>query len=992
MRARFVGIRSGRTTIALVATIAAATARVGAQGTGTVTGTVVDGRTLQPMSVVQVDIPTLEIGGLTQANGQFLLLNVPAGTHQLRATRIGFRTATVQIDVTAGQTTRIEINLTAEALALDEVVVTGTAGGTRQRALGNAMARVAAADVAEVAPINTMQDLLQGREAGVGFKRVSGNVGTGSPIRIRGYSSLNVGNNPLIYVDGIRVDNETQAGPNLRDGRQVSKLDDINPEDIERIEVIKGPSAATLYGTEASNGVINIITKRGVEGAPQFDLTIKQGATWLPNARDQVGVAYGKDTAGNIISFNIWDQERDAGRQFFTTGHSQGYALSMRGGTERVRYYLATDWDDQTGIVRYNWNKVFNTRANVSVMPHESLQIDMSTGYVNGTTSFMQQKTSWGVWEQAQWSTPEGADTRLRGFLRARPESIEEVEAIRDNSRFIGSLTLNHTPFDWLTHRAVVGLDQAHEENRTLFPRHPTGAQHDFGGLSLGDVVVERPYTRYITFDYAATGTVNLSDLTLRSSVGAQYYSKQFETVISTGKTFPAPAITSLAGAASTTSTEDFVQNKTLGAYVQQEIGYRDRIFITGAIRGDDNSAFGADFDAAVYPKLSGTWVLSEEDFFDVGWVSSLRLRTAWGKAGQQPDVFAAVRLYEPAVGPASQAAVTPDEVGNPELGPEVSTEIETGFDAGLFDDRLLAQVTYYQQDIRDALVSLPVAPSRGFPGSQSVNLGHLKNWGWEVNLNGRVFDSDAFAVDLGANLSHNRNRVEDVGDLPPTNTLREGFPFPAIFDELAVSAEIDPSTGRLINSSIMCDSGTGINGWEQGGPPAPCNSRMEVFYGPLQMPWEMGYNLTFTFFNNLRLHALVEHRIGGYATSSDVAGKHIHFQTSLAANERTNPLFLARADENFGSGMVYNGGFARLREISANYRLPQSLVERSGASRASVSLGARNLAMLWVSQPDIWGEPIHDPEARRTADTSTGSNSNVPPTASFNLTMRVTF
>jgi len=215
--------------------------------------------------------------------------------------------------------------------------------------------------------------------------------------------------------------------------------------------------------------------------------------------------------------------------------------------------------------------------------------------------------------------------------------SIEEVEAIRDNSRFIGSLTLNHTPFDWLTHRAVVGLDQAHEENRTLFPRHPTGAQHDFGGLSLGDVVVERPYTRYITFDYAATGTVNLSDLTLRSSVGAQYYSKQFETVISTGKTFPAPAITSLAGAASTTSTEDFVQNKTLGAYVQQEIGYRDRIFITGAIRGDDNSAFGADFDAAVYPKLSGT---THNVFgIQVG-VSINFLVKKNGEMGSQPGIY----------------------------------------------------------------------------------------------------------------------------------------------------------------------------------------------------------------------------------------------------------------------------------------------------------------------------------------------------------------
>src|SRR5690606_2663620 len=240
-------------------------------------GRVVDARTLQPIAAAQVFIPQLNVGVLTREDGQFMILNVAAGTHTVTVQRIGYRNVSETAAVQPGETTTLNFQLTQDALALDAVVVTGTPGGTQRRAIGNVVGRVAAADVAEVAPVTSVQDLLGAREPGLSFARTDGNIGTGSAMRIRGVSSISMGSQPLIYIDGIRVDNQTRAGPELRAGRGSSTLDDLNPDDIESVEIIKGPAAATLYGTEASAGVVQIITKRGTTGAPQFDATIRQG-------------------------------------------------------------------------------------------------------------------------------------------------------------------------------------------------------------------------------------------------------------------------------------------------------------------------------------------------------------------------------------------------------------------------------------------------------------------------------------------------------------------------------------------------------------------------------------------------------------------------------------------------------------------------------------------------------------------------------------------
>ena len=380
-------------TLCLAVGLAAMTAGTAtAQQTGTITGRVIDARTLQPVSSAQVFIPQVNLGVLSREDGRFILLNVPAGTHTVNVQRIGFRTATETVTVGTGEAVTVEFEIAEDALALDEIVVTGTPGGTRQRALGNVVGRVDAAEIAEISPVVTVQDMLANREPGLSFARASGNLGTGSQIRIRGLSSLTMQSQPLIYVDGVRVDNQGAAGPSIRDGRQASKLDDFSPEQIESIEVIKGPAAATLYGTEASAGVIQIITKKGASGAPQFDVSIRQGTTWLMNPSGKIGTSYGRDPAtGEVLSFNIWEVEKAADRQFFDYGHLQSYSASMRGGTDAVRYYISADVDDNVGIVDYNWDEGLSTRANVTIIPSQTLTLDVSTGYIDGTTSFMQQ-------------------------------------------------------------------------------------------------------------------------------------------------------------------------------------------------------------------------------------------------------------------------------------------------------------------------------------------------------------------------------------------------------------------------------------------------------------------------------------------------------------------------------------------------------------------------------------------------------------------------
>ena len=255
------------------------------QTTAAVSGVVLANQSLRPLPGAQVSVVGSRLGALSDANGRFRVSGIEGDSVTLDIRLIGFQPSKVVARV---GDIGVRVLLSEVAVSLDQVVVTGTAGVTEQRAMGNLLEKVQTEDVVRTAPVVTPQQLLEGRVAGLVVLPGSGNIGTGSTMHVRGVASLSLTNQPLIYVDGVRVDNTASGGPSLRDGAQVARINDINPEDIESIEVIKGPAAATLYGTEASSGVVQIITKRGHAGVESYDFAVQQGSTWLADLAQKV--------------------------------------------------------------------------------------------------------------------------------------------------------------------------------------------------------------------------------------------------------------------------------------------------------------------------------------------------------------------------------------------------------------------------------------------------------------------------------------------------------------------------------------------------------------------------------------------------------------------------------------------------------------------------------------------------------------------------------
>jgi TonB-linked SusC/RagA family outer membrane protein len=946
-----------------------------------ISGVVRDQATGNPVASAQVYLEGLNIGVLTQSSGAYTLSNVPAGTHTLTVEFLGYRTETVSVTVTAGQDLLQNFFLSQQALQLDELtVVMGTAAATRVREIGNSVA-VLDAQVAEG----------------------SGDAGTASTIKIRGSSTMRLVNDgPLIYIDGVRVSNRMESG-----SRDVSRIDDIDPAMIESMEIIKGPAAATLYGTEAANGVINITTKNGGAGAAQWNFTVRQGAQWFrdpagrtPTNWTCVGATTGGDQSceargGQVQSFNILENgaERDV---LLRNGHTQYYGLDVSGGTDAFQYFVAGSASFDEGVTYNSWANKYNGRLNIRAQPTEELTLSANAGV--GLTRIRLGGDY--PYEAAVRSTvPEGPDDPTRGYYRAPPEAwVEQADDRNQANRMTAGMTVAHTPFEWFTHRMTFGLDLTDQLEDNLSPfLSPQSAQFFSTSAALGGRSQNRESVIYTTFDYAASATRDLtSSFRSTTSGGFQVYTKRIEDVTASGDRFPAFGLSAVSAASLLTGSDNLIENNTVGVYIQQQIGYQDRLFLTGAIRADDNSSFGSDFDLVYYPKVSASWVVSEEGFWGVGFVNSLRLRAAYGESGQQPDGFAAVRSFTTRASPTGTATVTPNSPGNSALGPEVGREIEAGFDASLFAGRLSIDFTYYDQTTSDAIVSRNVAPSGGFTQEQDVNIGEINNRGIELGLNARVWESQAFDWDISTNVSTNRNRINELGldgflQLGWTTRHAEGYPVGSLFAPKVIFAEFESATSEQINvDTMLCDDGAG-NGVE-------CTPDAWIYQGHPDPNVELSVGTSFTIGDRLTIDALAQGKFG--QTKYDLLGwwRYAALQTArLNALPREHPDITEVAEAQEGASgefalWVNEASFFRFRELSATYQLPDSWLQRVGSSRGSISLSARNLGMIWTN----WQEwPIHDPEVVDPSNTFTGNrepqeDSAIPPLTSLTLTLRL--
>jgi TonB-linked SusC/RagA family outer membrane protein len=992
-----------------------------AQGTATIRGQVNDSAGQRPLFGAEVFVvpegdETATRGARVGGTGQYVITGIPAGAMTVRVRFVGYSPKERRVTLRQGETNIVNFELTPRSTQLDQVVITGTGGVTQRRSVGNVIETINATDVLQIAPARSVEQLVGSRTPGLIVLPGTGQVGTGAQLRVRGASSLSLSNDPLIYIDGVRMDANVQRGQAQRGGAGASRLNDINPEDIESVEVIKGPAASTLYGTEASNGVIQIITKRGRTGATHFDFTTRQGTNWLANPEGRAGTLYGKVPGTppgviQVVSFNLYRHEIDSGRgPIFTNGRNQGYVASLNGGTDANRYYMSASYDDDVGVVSWNWDKKFSGRANVDAAVGNKLRLQGSLGHIRDRIRLAQPGIDVDPFSNLVWGTPLSMNLGTRGFTMSPPEEWPTVESHYDNDRTTISLTAMYEPKEWFTHRLVTGLDVSSENNWLLYPRQPLGAA-DFLGptVGLGSKNVQRVSRNFLTLDYAGTLKYGVSEaLRFTTSVGLQHYRSESNAITATASTFPVGVITTVTGGATRNGLEDYLANASVGMFVQQQAAWNNRVFLIAALRGDDNSSFGRQFSAAYYPKLSASWVVSEEPWFKVPLIQDFRLRGALGAAGTQPGTFDAERLYDPITGAADQPGLVPFSFGNPELKPERSRELELGFETTVLKGRADLSYTHYSRKITDAIVNSPNPPSLGFPGVQVLNIGRVSGWGDELAANVRLLEGPRVSWEVGTQLASNGNRIDDMGDrtfltIPNSGGQAQNRVGYGIADFFLAKVRTGTTRSDSIAIYSICDGGTGASGLEQGGPDVSCDKAPRVYWGHSQPTWQAGFNTTVTLFQKLRLYGRVDGNGGHLQSNTEIRALHNQGST-LPVIMRDDPLLTTyRAIEADAVG-TYNAGFLRLRELSATYTMPPSLFSRLGASGATVSAAGRNLSMLWTGEQGwntsrdglvivpIAGQHVWDPEIRAVGQLSNGFQTIMPPTASFTMTLRLTF
>ncbi len=943
--------------------------------TGSIRGQVVDAITQRAIGGAQIEIAGTVRGGLTNTSGQYLLLNVPVGEHEVRVQFIGFGTLMQSVTVVSGETAQLDFQLAQAALQLDQIVVTGTAQETQARSIGNTVSTIDAAEIVELAPISTVQELLTARTPGLTLMKNSGQAGSSSKLRIRGAGSLAAGLQPVVYVDGVRMKSGTQGGQDVGWGgaQGTDALDFLNPNDIESVETIKGPAASTLYGADAAGGVIQIITKKGRAGS---------GLVW--NASFETGYSewaldtptnYWRCTASNISNPDVYPgcagvaentvlmddpvkrhpmalRQNDGGPDAYADLST--FNLSARGGGEAFNYYLSFERGGEEGVYYNNFSNRTSGRANFGFTPTERFSTAVNVGYARTHVQMpFANNSSNSILRNGFRGRPGSSAPWEEGFRGFGPNLSNEYDNQTEAERTTIAMTINYQPWDWFTNRLTLGMDKQDRNNSEVNMIDTTGLQPWGATSSNGRVQRFLPVDHSWTADYAGTiGTDITDDVTSSLSFGAQLVREQFSSHFVDGQGFVANNLNLIGTAAVTSASEGFVEQTSLGVYLQEQAAWRDRLYGTVAVRVDDNSAFGNDFSLVVYPKASLSYIISDEEFFSLPYVDEMKLRGAWGQAGKAPAPFTADRAYAPDVTVVGDVAVnqlSTASYGNPDLKAETGTEIELGFDASLMDGRAALEVTYYNQRTTDALISVPDPPSSGFSGSHFVNIGEIANSGFELLLTGSPVYTRNLQWDASVSLYTNSNELvsfggalEEIqfGAFAQVHKHIEGYPLGGYW---YVDVVRDASGNPTLTSS--------------GGVTVDFDN--EVFLGPQLPTREIAFSNTFTFLGNLRVFAQFDYKGGHYQWCAICSIRNRIDRNSWEVNNPdADPVEVLVWRSRQTRTHLFPADFLKFRELAVSYTLPTDLSNAFRADRATVTLSGRNIWM-WTryggtSDPEV--------------------------------------
>lgn len=1002
---------------------------------------------------VTVQVQGTSLGTASDADGNYSFAGaVPAGQATLVFSAVGYAPKKQSVAIGSAETITTDASLGEDVMNLDEVVVTGSTIQTTRRELGNAISTIKGQDLTQSGSAGLLNSL-QGKVPGAQITQNSGDPAGALSVRLRGIKSLIGSSDPLYVIDGVIVSNASvnvsqialandigQANPGQ------NRLADLNPNDIESINVINGAAAAAQYGSRAANGVVLITTKRGQTGAPKvsvsfgFNINELRKSVPINTYGKQFGTAalrlhtIGAATAGGTVTTTGFQRDGtttnlatnlvDVTRynyfdQIFRTGYGTDDAVSVSGGRDNTQYFVSFNYLKNEGIIKGTDFTRYNLRARVDQRLATWAKLSAGLSYAN---SFSNEKANGNVFYSPinavnitnnLWDlTQRDASGNLKAVepTRVNPLStIEDMKFTQAVNRTISDVQLNLTPVKGLSIDYILGVDTYGQVGKSYIRPYPYQAQ---AGL---------PAARYpLGFAATANNTVLLLNSDINASyeqtfaekfkfnaiVGFNYQFSQQDYSIASGQNL-SPFIETVAGAASTTVQANYVLDRynLSGYFAQATLGYRNLAFVTAAVRRDRSSKFSATETNQLYPKLSGSLVLSDFDFWKNSGLSKAwngaKFRVSYGEAGNLSGIGSYSRFYQfSPVGFLGKNTIVPGTaLANPRVRPERMAELEGGVDLSFLNNRLGIGITAYKQNIKDLVVNRVLAPSSG--GSSIVNnVGTMENKGVEIMLDVTPVKTSDFSWDFTVIFNRNRNKVLSLGSPVIAIDNAAGAPVYLLQGQPAgvfygTTYARNPDGSLLETSQKFSQQERGVQttgsttftpSRRADGQPDYSAPTVNVIIGNPNPKWTGSFNTNLSY-KRVGLHILLDAVQGVSVFNADKRTRQGVGIGDYAEKELKGeiPRGYIFSIYNTQEWRVDDGSFVKLREISLSYGLPKMV---KSMSNFTVALVGRNL-ISWDNYNGF------DPEtnAGGTTDLLRGVDfGNVPIPRTYQLKLSATF
>jgi len=907
----------------------------------TITGTVTAADTDGPLPGVNVRVEGTTRGTTTNADGSYAI-ELPADRNQLTFTFVGFRSQTV----TVNDRTTIDVQLAEDVLGLDEVVVTGLATSVKRRNLANSVGTISEQDLVPV-PAQTLERALSGKIAGLSISQNTGAPGGGINVNLRGTSTITGSTQPLYVVDGVIVDNSAiqsgldfvseaaTAGSDRPQGQPTNRIADLNPNDIASIEVLKGASAAAIYGAKATNGVVIINTKRGRRGETQINITQQTGFTSIlkkiGTRQFTVEQAEAFQAGGGdlLLQNGFIDYEEEIyGREGLTSETT----VNISGGDQDTRYFASGLVQTEEGIVDNTGYDKYAAKVNVEQQFSDRLQVQLNTSYVRSdsrrsiTGNENQGATTLGF---AQAFTPSFVDIR-RDSTGAFPDGPAGSNPLQTVALLKNQEVLNR---GILSGRVQFNVFQTDNQNLDLI------AQGGADVYSLSHEVVSPPELQFeqakdpsVRGVSVAGETTSLStnlwlnavhqlttgnNINFTTTAGFQYETRDIDNVQALAEGL-VPTQENIDQASSLRGFENVLKQRERGLFVQEEIDLFGTYFLTGGLRADASSRVGDTDEFFLYPKAAASVQLAAFDFWEPlsGTLNQFKLRAAFGRTGNLPraDAQYTSLLAENVTG--LGGVLVPTRRGNPDIKPETTQEIEFGIDLAVFDDRGTLEATYYTQDIEDLILENELPKSSGF-ATEFINAGDMRTRGIEVALDVIPVQTDRLTWRSTVTFARDRSEITAL-DVDPFQI--GGFALS--LGQFQIQEGLSPTT---------------IVGLNEAGELTQFGNSNENFRVGFANDLQLG---------NVRFSFLWDWKEGGEVINlgqfiTDLAGTTDDLNT--AEGQR-------RANGTSTGRYVQDGTYLKLREASLSYALSPDLLTNwfGGTVRElNVGIGGRNLLMF---------------------------------------------